>query len=164
MRGPEELHRVPWGELAHADGTAEDVPRHILALYLPDGEASAEALDELYGHVHGMGAMSESSAHTVPFLAHAAVHGPPGRGADVLTLLAVLADEADADFEDPPGGSADAVGDAVLREIPELLACTRDDDREVRRAVLRSAGRSGRAQDLVAHPGEKLGQRGPVRC
>lgn len=140
MRTPEELHHVPWHELTHAYGSAEDVPDQIRALYAADEEAADEALYELFGNIHHQGTVYEASAPAVPFLAHAATHVPPARRAESLMLLAVLADHAGADLTSPhwPGSPVAAVCAQLVRELPGLLPCLRDGERrDVRRAALR---------------------------
>jgi hypothetical protein len=127
MRPPHELNRVPWQNLTHAYGSAEDLPGLLRALY-GDEEAVDEALFELHGLLHGDATVHATSAvHAVPFLAHAALHSPSRRRADVLMTLALFAETQ----EDT------AVRAAVAREVPALLPCLHDAVRDVRRAALR---------------------------
>lgn len=143
MRTPEELPHVPWQELTHAYGSAEDVPELLEALYLDDEEKAGEAIYELYGNIHHQGTVYEASAPAVPFLAHAATTPttPPARRAELLMLLAVLADHPTTPPttppDAPPTGHVAAVCAELIRELPHLLPSTRDPEREVRRAALR---------------------------
>ncbi|MFF2809630.1 hypothetical protein ACFVT2_21135 [Streptomyces sp. NPDC058000] len=75
---------------------------------------------------------------TVPFLAHAARH-VPGKRAELLMLLAVLADHEPADIDSPhwPSSSVAAVCVELCQVLPELLSCLVDTERGVRRAALR---------------------------
>ncbi|MFJ9350966.1 hypothetical protein [Streptomyces sp. NPDC101237] len=138
MRPPAEVDLVPWRALTHAYGPAEDVPELIRALYESDEETVDEALYELYGNIHHQGTVYSASAPAVPFLAHAVRHAP-ARRAELLMLLAVLADHdpADADLPQWPGSSVAAVCAELGRELPELLFCLQDTERGVRRAALR---------------------------
>ncbi|MFJ9714300.1 hypothetical protein ACIRR9_55835, partial [Streptomyces sp. NPDC101234] len=138
MRSPAELDRVQWHALTHAYGSAEDVPELIKALYQDDEETADEAIYELYGNIHHQGTVYSASAPAVPFLAHAVRHAPNKR-AELLMLLAVLADHAPEDVDSPhwPSSSVAAVCVELCRALPELLSFLEDTEREVRRAVLR---------------------------
>ncbi|WUH91491.1 hypothetical protein OG900_16165 [Streptomyces sp. NBC_00433] len=139
MRSPDELGRVPWHELGHAFGSADDVPRQIRALYLGDEEAAREAIYELHGTIHHQGSIYPASAPAVPFLAHAALYARDSLRAELLTLLATLADHLPEDTASPhwPGSSVAGVCAELARVMPDLLPCVRDPDRAVRRAALR---------------------------
>ena len=138
MRPPAELDRVQWHALTHAYGSAEDVPGLIEALYDGDGETADEAIYELYGNIHHQGTVYSASAPAVPFLAHAVRHAPDRR-AELLMLLAVLADHDPADADAPhwPSSPVAAVCTELCQVLPELLSCLEDTEREVRRAALR---------------------------
>lgn len=138
MRSPAELDRVQWHALTHAYGSAEDVPELIRALYESDGETADEAIYELYGNIHHQGTVYSASAPAVPFLAHAVRHAPNKR-AELLMLLAVLADHDPADVDLPHWSSSSvaAVCVELCRVLPELLFCLKDTERGVRRAALR---------------------------
>ncbi|OIJ87668.1 hypothetical protein [Streptomyces colonosanans] len=139
MRSPAELDRVQWHALTHAYGSAEDVPELIKALYEDDGEAADEAIYELYGNIYHQGTVYSASAPAVPFLAHAVRHAPAKR-AELLMLLAVLADHDPADTDLPhwPSSTVAAVCVELCQVLPELLFCLEDTDRGVRRAALRA--------------------------
>ncbi|MET8983579.1 hypothetical protein ABZX85_49270 [Streptomyces sp. NPDC004539] len=138
MRPPAELDTVQWHTLTHAYGTAEDVPGLIRALY-EGAEPAEEAIYELYGNIHHQGSVYEASAPAVPFLAHAARHAP-GRAADLLMLLAVLADHDPEDTESRHWAGSDtaAICAELRRVLPDLLPCLDDPDTSVRRAALRT--------------------------
>ncbi|MFI8500593.1 hypothetical protein ACIGFK_19145 [Streptomyces sp. NPDC085524] len=138
MRSPAELDDVPWHDLTHAYGSAEDVPQLIRALYEDDQETVDEAIYELYGNIHHQGTVYPASAPAVPFLAHAACH-VPGKREDLLMLLATLADNGPGDSESPhwPGSVVAAICAELARVFPELLPHLDDTDRGIRRAVLR---------------------------
>ncbi|WP_052850539.1 hypothetical protein [Streptomyces avicenniae] len=139
MKGPDALHTVPWRDLEHAYDDAADVPELILALYGSDDAAADDARHALFGTIVHQGTVHFASAPAVPFLAHAALHAP-GRRADVLMLLAALAEHDPADTEEPSWkGSAVADTCAELcRETPALLPLLGDRDRRVRRVAIRA--------------------------
>jgi hypothetical protein len=138
MRSPAELDRVQWHALTHADGSAEDVPELIKALYESDGETADEVLYDLYDNIYHQGTVYSASAPAVPFLAHAVRHAPNKR-AELLMFLAVLADHDPADVDLPhwPSSSVAAVCVELCQVLPELLFCLKDTERGVRRAALR---------------------------
>ncbi|MFE5256349.1 hypothetical protein [Streptomyces coelicoflavus] len=141
MKSPAELDTVPWQNLHHAYGPAEDVPQLIRALYQDDEAAAEEAMYELYGNIHHQGTVYPASAPAVRFLAHAARH-VTGRRTELLMLLATLADHDPSDSEYPhwPRSSAAGVCAELWRVLPELLPCLADPERPVRRAALRVVG------------------------
>ncbi|NUS17630.1 MAG: hypothetical protein HOY69_40590, partial [Streptomyces sp.] len=128
MRTPDEVFRVPWHELTHAYGPAQDMPEHIGALYFGDEEAAGEALFELYGSLQNQGEVFDAAPPAVPFLAHAALHAPGGRRAELLMLLTALADHHPDDPAAPqwPGSAAAGVCEELARELPWLLPCLHD--------------------------------------
>jgi len=81
------LDEVPWGELEHAYGSAEDVPGQLRALRSPASGERGQALNELYGNIFHQGSRYEASAYAVPFLARLACEpGTPQRDEIVLLL------------------------------------------------------------------------------
>ncbi|WP_030857938.1 hypothetical protein [Streptomyces sp. NRRL S-37] len=138
MKSPAELDTVPWQTLAHAYGPAVDVPDLIRALHQDDDTAVDEAVRELYGNIHHQGTVYSASAPAVPFLAHAALH-VPGRRAELLMLLATLADHTPSDTGSPhwPLSPVAEVCTELCRVLPDLLPCLTDTERPVRRAALR---------------------------
>ena len=68
------LEHVPWPELQHAYGTAEDVPGLIRDLAAGGQELSDAALEELFGNIWHQGTVYESTSHAVPYLVEVALH------------------------------------------------------------------------------------------
>ena len=62
----EQLDNVPWEELGHAYGFAEDVPDLIRDLI--DPERRKKALDNLYGNIFHQGTRYEATPYAIPFL------------------------------------------------------------------------------------------------
>ncbi|MFG1808777.1 hypothetical protein [Streptomyces sp. NPDC049040] len=138
MRSPDELDRVDWHALTHAYGPADNVPGNIRALYWGGEEAAEEAMGELWSTIRHQNPAFTASAPAVPFLVHALVH-VGARRADLLMLLATLADHYPEDVHSPywTGSPVEATCAEVCRELPQLLPCLRDPERGVRRAAMR---------------------------
>jgi hypothetical protein len=66
----EELNTIPWEELDHAYGSAEDVPGNIRALYVP--EDAEEALENLWSSICHQTSVYTASGPALPFLTEAA--------------------------------------------------------------------------------------------
>lgn len=83
------LERVPWRELHHAYGTAEDVPDLIRDLVAGDRERQKVALYELFGNIWHQGTVYEATSHAVPYLVEIALHPntDPGTRDGVVGLL-----------------------------------------------------------------------------
>ncbi|MFI1087543.1 hypothetical protein ACH4UA_20410, partial [Streptomyces sp. NPDC020939] len=127
MRPPHELNSVRWQDLAHAYGSAGDLPGRLRGLY-GDENAVGEALFELEGVFRGDPRVhAAAAAESVPFLAHAALNAPTRRRDDVLMLLALFAERDEGA----------AAREAVAREVAGLLPCLREASPDVRRAALR---------------------------
>ena len=86
----EGLDEVPWDELHHAYGTAEDVPE-ILRSLVAGGASAEEAVHELFGNIWHQGSLYEATAHAVPFLIEIFDSPSPVRK-DVGYLLRGIAD------------------------------------------------------------------------
>jgi hypothetical protein len=84
------LDNIPWQNLHHAYGTAEDVPALLRALANPD--LQEEALSELFGNIWHQGTVYEASSHAVPFLFELAAEPSITRREEILGLVAALAD------------------------------------------------------------------------
>jgi hypothetical protein len=64
----DNLDRVPWAELHHAQGPAIDVPAQLRALLSADAATRDWAMFELTGNVYRQGSRWQASRHVVPFL------------------------------------------------------------------------------------------------
>jgi len=64
----ESLDAVPWSNLGHAYGTAEDVPVLLRQAMSDNQDERNEAWNELYGNLWHQGTVYEATAPAVPFL------------------------------------------------------------------------------------------------
>jgi len=64
----ESLDQIPWAELEHAYGSAEDVPELIRALRNPDPAVRSNTLWTLYGNLFHQGTRYPATPYAVPFL------------------------------------------------------------------------------------------------
>lgn len=64
----EHLDDVPWADLEHAYGTAEDVPDLLRGLLSPDPKTRKQVIHSLYGNVFHQGTRYPATPHVVPFL------------------------------------------------------------------------------------------------
>ena len=64
----DRLDDIPWSQLTHAYGSAEDVPDQIRALASTNAKKQEEALWQLYGNIFHQGTRYEASSHAIPFL------------------------------------------------------------------------------------------------
>jgi hypothetical protein len=87
----DELAGVPWAELEHAYGPAQDTPRALLDLLSPDGEVYRRALSSLWASICHQGSVYEASCAAVPFLIEIVRQVPIERKPTILYLLAGLA-------------------------------------------------------------------------
>lgn len=91
------LDAVPWHELKHAYGPADDVPGRLRDLALGSEALRRRAIDELFSSLAHQGTVYEASAFAVPFLARIARdQRTPRHWRDwTLVLLAALADRSE---------------------------------------------------------------------
>jgi hypothetical protein len=145
--GSAVLDAVPWGDLQHNYGTAEDVPGLLRACASaePDqGAAAVGNLDNLLFHQGGWVCSAATAA--LPFLALLACDPGVAARADVMETISLLAHEAtvvEPRFVDP--GWPSALGSVT----PALLGLLGDGDPAVRRAAVYLAGVGGLDVDLA---------------
>lgn len=77
----ERLDSVPWAELEHAYGSAEDVPGLLRKLLNPDPAVRSETIWTLYGNVFHQGTRYPATPYVIPFLIELCESSEtPGRG------------------------------------------------------------------------------------
>lgn len=67
------LGDVPWAELRHSYGTADDVPGHLRAMQAGMWEGRSSPDLQLANHIVHQGTRSQAAAYTVPFLVRMAL-------------------------------------------------------------------------------------------
>jgi hypothetical protein len=139
----EGLDGIPWADLSHAYGRAEDVPGLLRAIASGDPEAVKNAIHELYGNIWHQGTVYEATSPAVPFLARMAAVGVAA--ADLAYLLGSIAESRDDAHLTVPG-SARA---AVAAQASLLTPLLRSPDGEVRTAVAWALAQSGPAEDVL---------------
>lgn len=87
----ERLDSIPWQDLRHACGAAEDVPGLLRALAESESERH-EALSELFTKIWHQGTVYEASAYAVPFLIQLAARPELDGRPDILGLIGALAE------------------------------------------------------------------------
>jgi hypothetical protein len=87
------LDAVPWRDLTHAYGSAEDVPELIRALQTAPPDASGEdsPLWHLFGNIWHQGTVYEATAYAVPFLVELAAEPSTPNRTGILHLLSAIA-------------------------------------------------------------------------
>ncbi|WP_127506018.1 HEAT repeat domain-containing protein [Actinoplanes solisilvae] len=93
----ETLHDVPWSDIDHAYGPADDVPAALRALLSDDADVRKKTLWTLYGNIFHQGTRYEASSYAVPFLLElVADPSTPDRPAliELLVALAIGYDES----------------------------------------------------------------------
>ncbi|MDA2814687.1 HEAT repeat domain-containing protein [Nocardiopsis sp. RSe5-2] len=140
----EGLEDIPWADMEHAYGPADEMPDLLRGLVDPDPAERETALDGMYGAVHHQGDVYECTLAAVPFLVRiAGAPGVPGR-AGVLGLLASiggadwddgLGDEGHRPAEDSTYARAER---AVAAEVPLFQLLLADGDPAVRAAACRA--------------------------
>jgi hypothetical protein len=87
----EKLKQVPWQDLHHAYGTAQDTPTWLLALLSDQDEQREQALNKLWASICHQGSVYEASCAAVPFLIEMLAEVPDQRKPEILSLLDGLA-------------------------------------------------------------------------
>jgi len=139
----EGLDRIDWAAMAHAYGSAEDVPNLLRQLVSNDPEEREFALGGLYGAVHHQGDIYDCTIACIPFLLEAVANpNMPDRG-EILDLLASIggsdipsfdAHQAEENHADAKQGFQNAriAHEAVLAKYDLFLALLGDPDPTVR--------------------------------
>lgn len=112
------LDELPWSQMQHAYGPANEVPDILRDLIDPDADTREHALDSMYGGVHHQGDVYDSTVAAIPFLLRIAVTtGLPGR-ADVVELIGSIGG-ASEDFD---GYDYELAADRHFAEANRLVA------------------------------------------
>jgi aminoglycoside 2''-phosphotransferase len=102
----EGLNAIPWGELTHAYGSAEEVPVWLRQLTSADAKVRQKAMYELVGSICHQGTIWPATGYAVPFLIEL-LQAPAVQDKDsILGLLAAIA-------------TGDQLDEAIWRENPD---------------------------------------------
>ena len=138
----EGLAEIPWHDLSHAYGSADDVPGLLRAIASEDAEAAGNAVHELFGNIWHQGTVYEATEYAVPFLARMAAAGLAS--CDLAQLLGCIAESRDHGRSATPGGAR-----AEVAAQAGLLAPLLDSpDSQVRTAVAWALAQSGPAEEV----------------
>lgn len=84
----EEIDSIAWGELSHAYGEADDVPKSLKALFSSTSQSEAEnALHQFFGNIYHQGTIYSATSYAVPFLIQALPFCPLSLKSHLLELL-----------------------------------------------------------------------------
>lgn len=138
----DDLDRIPWKDLTHAYGSADDVPDLLRALRTasPDLQGEESPLWQLFGNIWHQGTIYEATAYAVPFLIEIAANARTPDRPGVLALLGEIAKGSsyrdvhgdlldEVDFEEKRGRELGWVEDAhaaVARGFAVLVGITRE--------------------------------------
>lgn len=88
-----DLDEIPWKDLTHAYGSAEDVPDLLRALRTasPDVRGEGTPLWELFGNIWHQGTVYEATAYAVPFLIELVMDQRTPDRIGILNLLSEIA-------------------------------------------------------------------------
>ncbi|GGK21210.1 hypothetical protein GCM10011583_61430 [Streptomyces camponoticapitis] len=129
------VHRVPWHELEHAYGSAEEVPGRLSRVAWGDARTSGDALSDL-GLWLGELAVFDATVAAVPFLWDLAVTDSVTCRAEVIELLQAVLEHGNA----PQIEVQHAAHLAVLRGRSLVDVLSGDEDPAVRAAAIDLAG------------------------
>lgn len=82
---------VPWGELQHAYGGAEDVRNQLIAIVIGDDATRAVAWWNLWGNIHHQGTIYSATVEAVPLVARLASWTRFPDRVEALTFLRAVA-------------------------------------------------------------------------
>jgi hypothetical protein len=88
------LDQIPWNNLAHAYGPADDVPELLRAMQTapPDLRGEDSPLWQLFGNIYHQGTVYEATSYAVPYLIGLAADAETPDRIGILSLLASIAD------------------------------------------------------------------------
>jgi aminoglycoside 2''-phosphotransferase len=87
----EGLNAIPWTELTHAYGSAEEVPMWLRQLRSPDAETRHHALNHLWGAICHQNWIAPATGYAVPYLIELLADPEKQDKDEILNLLADIA-------------------------------------------------------------------------
>jgi len=149
------LDDVPWAELRHSYGMANDVPGHLRAMQAGVWEGEYPPSAQLANHIVHQGTRSQAAVYTVPFLVRMALDPRLVNRHRFVGLLGAIAIGLDIDFL--PGGYDP-------REDRAYLATLRGQADEMARWIAEAADDEQRAQREATCEQELIDAEAKVRC
>jgi hypothetical protein len=134
------LAEIPWRDLSHAYGSAEDVPGLLRDIASGDAEAVGNAVGGLFGNIWHQGSVYPATEYAVPFLARMAAAGLAS--CDLAQLLGCIAESVD--YRSATPGAARA---AVAAQAGLLAPLLDSPDSQVRAVVAWALAQSGPAAE-----------------
>lgn len=115
----ERLDEIPWPELEHAYGSAEDVPDLLRTLLDPDPAVRSRTIWTLYGNVFHQGTRYPATPYVVPFLIELCESPLTPRRSDLLDYWKSLITGYFTVQERPLWGDGEKIywGDEIQEEI-----------------------------------------------
>jgi hypothetical protein len=108
------LDSIPWADLSHAIGPADDVPERLRALVSNDEDRRREALYRLMETIWHQGTIYEATSHVIPFLVRMLQSSQtPDRASVALLLASIAGGSSYLEIHAVPG----TIGETTWREI-----------------------------------------------
>ncbi|MBL7257704.1 HEAT repeat domain-containing protein [Paractinoplanes lichenicola] len=139
----ETLDDVPWSDLHHASGSAEDVPARLRSLLSGDAEVRRQARRACHDNLVHQGLRYEASARAVPFLLEMLDSPSTPERAELIELLVALAigdEESWLSHGAEPAGPEARAHETVGRGVPLFARLLDDDEAGVRRMAAFALG------------------------
>ncbi len=86
-----EIDSIPWGDLSHAYGSAEDIPEQLKTLWSGEEELIEKTLYSFFGNIYHQGTIYSATSYAVPFLIQALAICPISQQASLTSLLSCIA-------------------------------------------------------------------------
>lgn len=137
----EGLESIPWAELHHAYGTAEDVPQILRDRASSNVEIAQKAQDSLFGNILHQGTIYEATSHAIPFLVKLLQAREVHLRHHLIWLLQGIADGGGYPGQTDPKALVEEQTDiaraqaSLEDQLAALLSLISDPDRDVRRHI-----------------------------
>lgn len=137
----EGLESIPWAELHHAYGTAEDIPQILRDRASPNVETAQKAQDSLFANIWHQGTIYEATSHAIPFLIRLLQAQEVHLRHHLIWLLQGIADGGGYPGQTDPKAVLEEQIDiaraqaSIEVQLADLLSLISDPDRDVRRHI-----------------------------
>ena len=134
----EQLDKINWASLTHAQGAATDLPPLLRMLLSTDANTRRQAMHGLFGNIWHQGTVYPATAVAVPFL-YELLSAPAAPGkSEVAQLLACIADGAGYLEVHARGGADETLWRKILLERGKTLEDELERERSVSALVRRA--------------------------